>query len=53
MFTKAKVIESDHCPVELYLDLKHPNKKKERIEIFDYKIFESQMVFRHESLQTR
>ena len=52
-FTKDRVIESDHCPVELYLDLKHPNKKKERIEIYDYKNVESQKIFRQESSQTQ
>ena len=52
-FTKDRVIESDHCPVELYLDLKHPNKKKERIEIYDYKNVESQKIFTQESSQTQ
>ena len=52
-FTKDRVIESDHFPVELYLDLKHPNKIKERIEIYDFKNIESQQFFRQESSKTQ
>ena len=52
-FTKERVIESDHCPVNLYLDVKHPNKKKERIEIYDYKNSENQEVFRQETSKTQ
>ena len=48
-FSKGRVVESDHCPVELFLDLKNPNKKKERIEIYDYKNIDSQKVFKKES----
>ena len=44
-FTKERVIESDHCLVELYLDLKHPNKKRIRTELFYFKNWESQQMF--------
>ena len=52
-FTKEKVIESDHCTVELYLDLKHPNKKRERVEIYDFKNADSQKRFKEETSKSQ
>ena len=52
-FTKERVIESDHCTVELYLDLKHPNKKRERVEIYDFKNLESQQMFKEEASKSQ
>ena len=48
-FTKDRIIESDHSQIELFLDLKHPNKNRERVEIYDFKNIESQNIYREES----
>ena len=52
-FTKTRIIESDHSPLELYFNMNNPNKKRDRVEIYDFKNRESQILFRTESSKTK
>ena len=42
----GRVIESDHCPISIDINLKFSDRNPERIEIFDFKNKESQLEFK-------
>ena len=42
----GRVIESDHCPISIDVNLKFSDRKPERVEIFDFKNNESQLEFK-------
>ena len=51
-FCKDKVVESDHIPVILKLNMKPPNKSANRMEIFNFKNVECLAAFKEETSKT-
>ena len=48
-FSKKKIVESDHIPLILNLNIKPPQKSSSRMEIFNYKNTESLAAFKEET----
>ena len=48
-FCKDKVVESNHSPVQLHLNIKPPQQSSTRMEIFNLKDPESIAIFKKET----